>query len=248
MDRRLLQPRWLVAHTFVLALVVLFVFLGFWQLRRHDERVALNEIGERRLSSAAEDLEDLLAGDDIEALQYRRVIASGEYVFDHQVFIRSQVYRGTAGFHVITPLLLDNNTAVLVNRGWVPMDFQRLPPEDLTSPGGEIAIEGWIQLSQKRPPLGPEDPPEGVLETLNRVDIDRIAQQFPLALLPVYIVETGEETEDLPVPVTPPYFQDEGPHFAYAIQWFGFAVVGLVGYFFLARKRLGMASRGRPRD
>lgn len=248
MDRRLLQPRWLVAHTVVLAVVVLFVVLGLWQLRRHDERVSLNEIGERRLSSTAVDVEDLLAEDDIEALRYRRVLGAGEYVFDHEVLIRSQVYRGTAGFHVITPLLLDDNTAVMVNRGWVPVDFQRLPAGEVRSPGGRITIEGWVELSQERPLFGPEDPSEGKLETLNRVDIDRIAQQVPMALLPVYIVEIGEDGEELPIPVTPPAFQDEGPHLAYAIQWFGFAAVALVGYFFLTKRRLGMASGGHPRD
>ena len=247
MDRRLFQPRWLVAHTVVLAVVLLFVFLGFWQLRRHDERVGLNEVGESRLDAPAEDIGELLAGNEIGALQYRRVTASGEYAFEHQVLIRSQIYRGTAGFHVVTPLLLDNDTAVLVNRGWVPLDFERLPSGEVRSPAGQVTIEAWVELSQERPPLGPEDPPEGVIGTLNRVDVDRIAQQIPVALVGFYVVETGEQGQDLPVPLNPPAFDDDGPHLAYAIQWFGFAAVGLVGYFFLARRRLVTTSRVDPR-
>lgn len=247
MDRRLLQPRWLVAHSVVLAIAVLFVFLGFWQLSRHDDRVSLNELGERRLSAPAEDFEPLLASSDPEAMEYRRVTVSGVFNSELQVLTRSQVYRGTAGFHVLTPLVLEDGRAVLVNRGWVPLEVEQLPEGEISPPEGVTFVEGWVQLSEERPPLGPEDPPEGILTTLNRVDLDRIALQLPMPLAPVYIVQTGGQIGDLPIRVAPPAFDDQGPHLAYAIQWFGFAIVGLVGYFFLARRRLGLSTGGSPR-
>lgn len=243
MDRRLLQPRWLVAHTVVLAITVLCVFLGLWQLRRHDERVTLNEVGERRFSAPAEVFESLLATSDPEALEYRRVTASGEFGTELQVLIRSQLYRGTAGFHMLTPLILEDGSAVLVNRGWVPLEVEQLPEDRLSTPEGVTTVEGWVQMSEERPPLGPEDPPEGVLRMLYRVDVDRIAQQLPMTVAPVYIVQVGDQIGELPIPVAMPTFDDQGPHLAYAIQWFGFATVGLVGYFSLARRRLGLASR-----
>jgi cytochrome oxidase assembly protein ShyY1 len=57
-------------------------------------------------------------------------------------------------------------------------------------------------------------------------------------LAPLYLVVMGERGTDLPVPAAPPTFDDEGPHLAYAIQWFAFLVIGLVGYVFLIRKSL----------
>ena len=36
----------------------------------------------------------------------------------------------------------------------------------------------------------------------------------------------------------PPEFDDEGPHLAYAIQWFSFLVIGLVGFGFLMRRSI----------
>lgn len=243
MDRRLLEPRWLVAHVFVLAIAVLFITLGFWQLRRHEELIRLNEMGEGRLAASVEDFETLLANTDPEALEYRRVVVSGEFESEHEVFIRSQVYRGNSGFHVVTPLVLEDDGAVLVNRGWVPLEFEQLPEEQIRAPLGMVTVEGWVQASQQRPPLGPEDPPGEILDTLNRVDIDRIGQQVPMALAPVYVNQIGEQSADLPVPVSLPTFDDQGPHLAYAVQWFGFALVGLVGYFFLARRRLGKVSK-----
>lgn len=245
-DRRLFQPRWLVAHIVVLAVAALFVSLGMWQLRRHDERVGLNAMGERRLSEPAEDIVVLLDSDAPQDLEYRRVTASGEFVPDQQVLIRSRVYRDTAGFHVVTPLLLEDGTAVLVNRGWVPLDYAELPDNQVEPPAGETYVEGWVHLTEEKPSFGPVDPPQGVLAVLNRVDIGRISRQLPMEVAPVYIVETGEQGSELPIPLAVPTFDDQGPHLSYAIQWFGFAVVGLVGYYFLARRRLGMASGGRP--
>jgi LPXTG-motif cell wall-anchored protein len=46
----------------------------------------------------------------------------------------------------------------------------------------------------------------------------------------------GDDTE-LPLPTDPPDFSNEGPHLGYALQWFGFALVALVGFFFLVRKK-----------
>ncbi len=240
MDRRLFQPRWLVAHAVVLMVATLFVLLGLWQLRRHDERVAMNEVGESRIAAPAVDFESLLATNDTAALEYRRATATGEFDTELQVLIRSQVFRGTAGFHVLTPLVLEDDGAVLVNRGWVPLD---LPVGQVPAPEGTTTVEGWVELTEERPPLGPEDPPEGVLEILSRVDLDRVAQQLPMTLAPVYLVETRQPGDELPIPVVQPTFDDQGPHLAYAIQWFGFAIVGVVGYFFLARRRLRLTSR-----
>jgi surfeit locus 1 family protein len=101
-----------------------------------------------------------------------------------------------------------------------------------------VTVEGWIEPSQQRPTFGPEDPGEGRLVALNRVDVRRIDQQTPMSLEPVYVVEIAERTTELPVPVEPPDFGDEGPHLAYAIQWFGFTIIGLVGYYALARRQL----------
>jgi surfeit locus 1 family protein len=99
-----------------------------------------------------------------------------------------------------------------------------------------VTIEGWIELSHERGALGPVDPAQGRLSTLSRVDLERIQQQIDYDIAPVYVVELGDASEDLPVPVAPPTFDDNGPHLGYAIQWFGFALVGLIGYWFLLRR------------
>lgn len=238
MLQALRQPKWIIATVVVLALAAVFVRLGVWQLDRLEERRLMNAAGEERLAAVPVELSALLEESaDLDSLQYRRVTVEGEYDPSGEVLIRSQVELGQAGFHVITPLVRDDGSAVLVNRGWVPITMDT-PPVDAVPASGPQTVEGWVHLTQTRPPFGQEEPP-GDIDVLNRVDIERIGRQTPHELAPVYVVAIGERGDDLPIRVTPPDFTDEGPHLGYAIQWFGFAAVGLIGFFFLMRRKGG---------
>ncbi len=244
MSRRLLTPKWLLAHLLVVMLVAGFVFLGLWQLGRHQERVELNETTRARLAEPALFLEDFLRAGDLEQIEFRRVIVAGTFRPLEEVLVRSQIHLGSAGFHVITPLELASapGSGVLVNRGWVPLTLDSVPVQLAEPPEGETRVEGWIRLSQERPPAGAQDA-DGRLTIFNRVNVERIQEQVALDLVPFYLVMVGERGV-LPEALREPAFEDDGPHLAYAVQWFGFAVVGLVGYFFLARRGI---TRGSPR-
>jgi surfeit locus 1 family protein len=243
--KALLGPRWITAHVVVVVVVVVFVNLGFWQLRRLEERRTTNAVGEARFQAAPGDLDTLLqaAGADVASLEFRRARVTGVFQPDHEVLIRSQVHQGAAGFHVITPLLEEDGAAVLVNRGWVPLGLDQVPVTEALPPEGTVTIEGWVRPTQLRPSLGPEDPEEGRLVAMNRVDIARIQQQVPFRLQEVYLSLLGEQSEGQPLLADPPAFDDQGSHLAYAIQWFGFTLIGLLGYLALVRKTVRRSSR-----
>jgi surfeit locus 1 family protein len=228
----------MVAHVIVVALAILFINLGFWQLRRLEERRIENTVGESRVEADPVELGLLLdaSGDDIDSLEFRRATATGVFQPDDEVLVRSQVHQGVAGFHVITPLLGEGGDAVLVNRGWVPLDADQVPVEAAPPPDGTVTVTGWVRPSQTRGALGPSDPDDGRLVTMSRVDIDRIQEQVSYELDPVYLSMLEDLEGDLPIAASGPSFDDEGPHLAYAIQWFSFALIGLVGYFFLLRR------------
>lgn len=251
MDRRLLSPKWVAAHLVVLAVAAVFSMLGVWQLDRLDEQREMNRIGAERFAMDPVPFE-ALEGEDPEAIEFRRVIVTGRALTDGEILIRSQVHLGVSGFHLIVPVSHRAAGEVLVNRGWVPLDAE--VGTNLHSGSGAplVTVGGWIHLTQRRPPLGPPDPADGKLTVMNRVDIERIRQQTDsvVNLAGVYIVEMGEWGSEPPFTVAPPEFDDDGPHLGYAIQWFGFALVTSVGYYFLARQRLGRqaASKGRARS
>lgn len=236
--KQFLTPRWVIAHLAVAMIAILFINLGFWQLRRLGERRLENAVAASRYQEAPQRLEDLLAtsGNDIESLRYRRVTAQGVYSTQEEVLTRNQIYQEQAGFHVIDPLVLNDGTAVLVNRGWVPLELDQPPIRPALPPLGTVSIEGWINTSQVRPSFGPIDPAGAELDVFNRVDIHRIQAQIEEELVPVYIVLERADPERLPVALSTPVFTDQGSHLAYAIQWFGFTLIGLVGYGFLIRR------------
>lgn len=244
--RDLLRPKWLIGHLGVALLATGLVFLGLWQLDRHRQRLADNEIGQARLAEAPVPLMGLLEGDpESESLRYRRVLIEGVFDPDSEVLVRSQVHLGSAGFHVVTPLVVGEGKAVLVNRGWVPLVLDSVPVAEAPPPDGVMVVEGWVEPSRERRALGPEDPPTGRLQVVSRVDIVRIQAQVEAELAPVYVVMTGGGEGVLPEPVRPPAFDDPGPHLGYAIQWFGFALIGVVGYLLVIRRRLRPGQRAR---
>lgn len=155
MLQTLRQPKWIVATVIVLILAAVFVGLGLWQLDRLEQRRALNEQGIARQGQEPVGLAELLeeAGGNLESIQYRPVRITGVLDPSDEVLIRSQIELGQAGFHVITPFVSDDGTAVLVNRGWVPLNMDT-PPVEVPSPTGPTSIEGWIQLTSTRPTLG----------------------------------------------------------------------------------------------
>lgn len=229
MRRPLTTPRWLAAHIVALALLVLFVNLGLWQLRRLEERQLENLVGAERAAAPALDLEIAVAaaGANFESLADRHVSAAGTFDPAQEVLIRSQVEAGQAGFHVITPFRLDSGAVVLVNRGWVPLDMGSVPV--LASPPlGHVDIEAIVRVDQFRPGGS-----QGAHPVYNRVDIKAIGRGVAL---PVYLALEGERSNRLPIPLPTPEFSAEGSHLFYAIQWFSFALIGVVGYLFLLRR------------
>ena len=222
------RPIWILGHVVALTAVLVFIRAGIWQIDRLHQKQARNRIIAARSDGPAVDFDTV----DLDRAQYQRVKVTGRFDEPDQVLIRNRAFEGTNGFHVVTPLLLGDHTAVLVVRGWIGLDDRPPPPA-----GGEVTVQGLLLKTQVRH-IGPKDPPTGHLDVLNRVDVARIQRQLSMSAFPLYLQQTAPAPPkgDLPNIVDPPP-RDEGPHRSYAIQWFLFATVVLVGYPFLLRRR-----------
>lgn len=240
-----LRPRWIASHLFVAALVVSFVFLGFWQLDRLQERKDRNARVRARTSEPVVAAADLGVGPDSAAggassLEFRRVTATGTYRPDQSVLVGSPTRDGAPGSWVLTPLQLTDGVSVLVNRGWIPNSGGLdAVPSDLPTPSGQVTVEGLVRATETRGSFGPKDPPDGRLTRLARADVERFDAQVPEDLYPFFIQLQDQDppvAETEPKPVPQPEL-DEGPHLSYAFQWFFFASVGLVGYPLILRRR-----------
>jgi surfeit locus 1 family protein len=70
------------------------------------------------------------------------------------------------------------------------------------------------------------------------LNVGRIAQQLPYPVLPVYVQQSPDPNRSgPPVQQTVQLDLSEGPHLGYALQWFAFAIILLVGYPFFVRRQ-----------
>lgn len=234
-----LRPKWIVGHIVCLALVVAFVNLGFWQLRRlHEKRVRNHLIREREAAPPASLDDALRAGAD--RAVYRRVRVEGRWDAEDTVLVRSRSLDGESGYHVLTPLVVGDE-AIIVNRGFAPIGGGGEPAIlAAVRPKSDfrVRIDGLLRASERRGAFGPKDPATGRLTVISRLDVQRLQQQVDVRLVPVYLQRQasappeGDIPRVLPLPAT-----DEGPHLSYAVQWFIFATVGTIGWPLLLRKQ-----------
>ncbi|HEX6316352.1 MAG TPA: SURF1 family protein [Gemmatimonadaceae bacterium] len=203
--------------------------LGFWQLDRLRERKAANAEIMARLGEAPVPIERLRAHTGV---RFRPATARGTYDFANEMVLTSRGRNGAPGVHVITPLrLATSDTAVLVNRGWVySPDGMRIELAPFREDSVAI-VEGYVEEFSPSPgPVSISSATRGV----RRLHRDSLAAMLPYPIAPVVLVQQRDSGESVavergtPVRVEPPRM-GEGPHLSYAIQWFGFALVGVAG-------------------
>ena len=219
-------------------LVIAFVLLGVWQLNRakekqehHDEFLARAELPQVIVQ------DELL---DSENMEFRSARATGRYLVNYQILLDNNVYRGRAGYHVLTPLLLVNTTTVLlVNRGWIPwgLDRQKTPTVDV--PTKPVVVKGRLVQPAKHALdfEGHEAQIEfqKVWQNLDLEKFERLTGYATQRL--VMLLDPNSEADgfirDWPV------YRDTWVqrHRGYAVQWFALALALLCIFLFLSFKR-----------
>ncbi len=240
----LARPRWFVLAVLMAALIPGSVALGFWQLDRLEGRRVTNAVWENRLELDPVPIDVIRSNAGsvgAEDLRYLRVTVSGEYLPEQQVLVRGRAHDGVSGHWVVTPLVTEDLETVAVLRGWVP--FALADPDDvgLLAPSGVVVVTGVLVPGERSTGFGPIDPPDGRLSRMALLDLERLGQQVGSDLGPVYVQQTTSaagDRDELPVPVDLPDVTDEGPHLAYAIQWFSFAAIGGAGFAALLRREV----------
>ena len=234
--RLVFSRQWILTTLIVIAGSALCVSLGLWQLDRLSQRRAFNI---HYLAASA--LPMLKISDaprlDLASMEYRAVQISGTYDPVNQVVLRNQYYETQPGYYLLTPLVLSDGTALLVERGWIPAAGNAASADwrQYDQPG-IVTISGILRLGQTQPEMGglPDStltPGKTRLDYWNIINVERIARQVPYKLLPVFVQPNADPTRaQPPYPFQPEIVIDEGPHFGYALQWFTFSALLFFGY------------------
>ena len=214
--------------------------LGLWQTSRLAQRVAHNQVLVARLAEPAMPASSLPG--DTAAGHYRRVTANGLLSQRREIVWAPRMRQGSPGVNFLTALTIQgSDTAVLVNRGWAysadakTVDPSRWRERDSAQVTGYA--ETWSQdcavVDGAALPVTCGDTIARILRRLDRRAAERM---LGVPVAPYIVMQTSDSAlraDSVPVRVEEPIL-DEGPHRGYAFQWFGFAIVAIVGGIALA--------------
>jgi len=209
-----------------LCLLPLLISLGTWQLGRSEEKRIFFKQQEQGLASSEIIQLSTAVEDNVDALRYKKVQVAEHYDQAHQFLIDNQISAGKPGYFVLTPFVLQGGAkAVLVNRGWVPLNHDRSVLPELQIKNDQAVVRGRINRfpSVGIKLAGAEIPTEGWPSVLQVVDSQVLEKKLAYSLFSFQI----ELEKDLPEgfkrewQTTTIMLPEQ--HTAYAIQWFALA-------------------------
>ncbi|HJU67786.1 MAG TPA: SURF1 family protein [Gemmatimonadaceae bacterium] len=202
----------LLAAAVVVAAVC--VRLGVWQLARLEERKG------RNATIAAAFREPPVAAQTVmrdSRVRFRRVAVRGRWEYANESTIPGRTRGGSPGVHVVTPVTLADGSRILVNRGWVYSPDARTIDLSRWHEGAEADFVGYVDEL-------PTSLPQSTTGSL-----------YVVALGDSSVAQTA--AAERPARLGVPAFTDEGPHLNYAVQWFSFAAIALIGTPLVVRRQ-----------
>ena len=236
-----LSARWRAAIVLVATVVgcASTARLAIWQLDRAALKVQIQtEIDTRRTLPPLTAASLAATVDAARAQDYRKASLRGHWVAERTVFLENRQMNGRPGFFVVTPLQLEGRKeAVLVQRGWVPRNFEdRAALPAVKTPSGLTLVEGLIAPPPSRLY---EFAPMGSGPIRQNLDVAAFGRESHLELLPLSVLQGDSPStvgdgllRQWALPVL-----DVQMHYGYAFQWFALCALmaGLYVWFQLVR-------------
>lgn len=211
----------LVSTAVMAACAALCLALGFWQLQRAAGKRAL--AAAFATAAAPERLPD----GAVELPRYRPVIVQGRYDSARQFLLDNMPRAGRPGVQVLTPLVLADGRAVIINRGWVPLGTTREVLPEVSVPATERELGGRIDHLPRPGIELASDLPNGWPKLVSFPRMEQLAAALGRELHPQLILldpaaPDGYLREWRPAGLGPEQ------HLAYAVQWFALAATAVV--------------------
>lgn len=229
-----------------LALVIVFAvacgLLSWWQWARRAEaveeinRVAVNfDATPVPLAQALKSPESWR-----DSVKWLPVTMHGHYLADDALLVRNRPRDAGAGFEQLVPLLLDDGTVFVVDRGWIPAGESIAKPDSVPAiPTGDLTVVA--RLKPGEPTLAGVSAPKGQIATINLPtigqEVDRTTYTGGYGLLDT----ESPAAAQAPLPFEKPV-ADEGPHLSYALQWIAFGILAFIGLVWAYRREKRIAA------
>ncbi|MEU6402004.1 SURF1 family protein [Streptomyces sp. NPDC046985] len=255
MYRFLLTRQWAIITLVALLLIPTMIWLGFWQLHRHDHRQRLNQLMSTSLAARPVPVRSLTAvgGSVAHHDVYRRVTAKGRFDTAHELVVRRRTNTDEqVGYHVLTPFTLDDGATLLVNRGWIPAPVSQTAFPKIPAPAsGDVTVTGRLMQDETTAASGIKNLkglPDRQVMLINSEQVGALLRgsgdASARAVLGGYIEMTspapqGGSPQLLPTPQEDTSWIGVGDiNLPYAVQWWLFAAGVPVGWLVLVRREL----------
>jgi surfeit locus 1 family protein len=203
---RSLSRSWLpIAAAVIVAAVC--VRLGLWQLDRLEQRKVRNAIIAKGFNAPPTPLDSILR--ERPAARFRRVVLRGRWEYQQEEALMGRTHNGSPGVHLLTPVtVIPGDHRVLVNRGWVYSPDARTVDLSRWREGDTGEFVGYV-----------DEVPKAVTQ----------AAAYDVYVVALADSSSASASSERPIRLNPPPFNALGPHLNYAVQWFSFAAIALIG-------------------
>ena len=196
------------------------VSLGFWQLDRADEKRAIENAIVLAQSSPAKPV----AAENIITKEHFKVLLNGYFDTSKQFIYDNQIVKGNAGYYVLTPFILNKDSAILVNRGFVPWYGKRDELTDILIDGSQRTIKVGLIKPQKRIELKQQDIGSTFPILIQSLDLDQLSLLIDYKIIPM-LAQLDVNASNGFYRQWKPFYGSVDKHLGYALQWFLMALV-----------------------
>ena len=216
--------------------IYLMVTLGQWQAEKAQYKVNLENKVMQRKDLPAVTLDEL--PQSLDERIYLPVTAYGRYDTEKHFLLDNRILNGRVGYDVYTPLILGDETAILVNRGFVELGKTREDLPEVITPVQKVSIKGLMDKPPSKTVV--------LADNVNNSDTWPIVLQYldieetKVTLgVPVYdmIIRLDENEEHGFVREIPALNLRSDKNAGYAFQWYTMTLTLIIIYFVVNTKK-----------
>ena len=218
-----------------LILIPAFIALGYWQRTLWKDRADSQGLVYAKLDAKPVSIDgvDPVGHDVSQAQQWITVSATGHYDTAHQFAVRDRSQNENAGWYVVTPLVLSDGTAVLVNQGWIEASDGSAPSTAMPAlppvPSGTVTVSGWLQPDETTANTSITDDtnalPTGEIALITKTDLQsRVPETLHDGSIQLESSTPANTAAAAAQPIPGPSY-DNTMYIAYMCQWWVFAII-----------------------
>jgi len=223
--------------------VIIMLGLGVWQLHRMEWKNALLERIAERIHQEPANFDGGLSWDESKD-EYRRVRLRGSFVHEQELYLAARSRNGNVGYQVVTPFVLTNGMAVLVNRGWVPSERRDPAKRAEGQIKGDTDVVAVVRLTQAQGIMQPDNDP--AKNVWFYIDVEAMKKASGVATEIDYWFEADATPNPGGFPIGgQTRIQIPNDHLQYAVTWFIFAITLTVIFLIFSYRRAGRSAESR---